>query len=109
MQIEAIYIYDGNGNVTITDERVFSDCKEFALQQLRKQAMEKILEVAPEFKQRNAALGLLSEEETNILKLNIQNIRNLSNQKENEILGIVWDGTEETRSSACDLVLSIIL
>lgn len=109
MQIEAIYIYDGNGNVTITDKRVFSDCKEFALQQLRKQAMEKILEIAPEFKQRNAALGLLSEEETNILKLNIQNIRNLSNQKENEILGIVWDGTEENRSSACDLVLSIIL
>lgn len=109
MKISATYIYNSDNSITIIDDRVFSDCKEFALQQLRKQAMEKILEVAPEFKQRNAALGLLSEEETNILKLNIQNIRNLSNQKENEILGIVWDGTEETRSSACDLVLSILL
>ena len=89
------------------DNRVFSDCVEYQLKLIREKAKELILESVPEFKQRNAALGLLSQEETEQIKTSIQNIRNTSNQKELEILSIVWDGTEETRSSVCDLVQSI--
>ena len=91
------------------DNRVFSDCVNHQLSVIREKAKELILEITPEFKQRNAALGLLSESETNTIKTNIQTIRILSNQKENEILNIVWDGTEETRSQVCDLVQSINL
>lgn len=96
-------------NYIYIDNRVFSDCVSHQLNTIREKAKELILEVAPEFKQRNAALGLLSEDEINLIKTNIQTIRYLSNQKENEILNIVWDGTEETRSHVCDLVQSINL
>lgn len=95
------------GNVIDIDNRIFEDCVNFQLKELKRIAAEKILEVAPEYKQRNAALGLLSEEETEELKNNIQNIRNQSNIMEDQIKAITWDGTEETRSTACDAVQSI--
>lgn len=89
------------------DERVFNDCLKKQLQDIREQAKELILKVAPEYKQRNAALGLLSEEETEQIKTDIQNIRNISNNLEQQIEAIQWDGTEETRSSACDAIQNI--
>lgn len=109
MKITSSHIFNGDGSITITDGRDFFDCKTFALQQIKKQAMEKIYEIAPDFKQRNAALGLLSQQETDEIKNHIENIRNASNIKEAEIMAIEWDGTEETRSAACDAVLNIRL
>ena len=95
------------GQITVVDRRIFQDCVDFQLQELKRIASEKILEVAPEYKQRNAALGLLTEEEVEELKNHIQTIRNQSNIMEQQIKSITWDGTEETRSSACDAVQSI--
>jgi hypothetical protein len=93
--------------LTEIDERVFSDCVVFQLQVIREKAKELILAVAPEYKQRNAALGLLTQQEINEIKANIQSIRTVSNQKEAEILSVVWDGTEANRPAACDSVQAV--
>jgi hypothetical protein len=95
------------GETYIIDERVFSDCVEYQLKFIREHAKELILTVAPEYKQRNAALGLLTQQETDDIKNSIENIRTISNQKEQEILGIIWDGTEQTRIAACDAVQNV--
>lgn len=93
--------------LTVNDFRIFSVCVDFQLQVIRERAKELILAVAPEYKQRNAALGLLSQQETDDMKTEIQNIRTISNQKEAEILAVVWDGTEASRSAACDAVQAV--
>ena len=101
-------IYDeGSGQYIYKDERVFSMCVSHQLEVIRQRAKELILEIAPEYKQRNAALGLLTQQQIDDLKTGIQNIRNISNQKEQEILSVVWDGSEQTRSFACDAVQAI--
>ena len=107
MKITLSHIFNEDGTATITDNRDFFDCKIFAVQKTKEKAMEKILVLAPDYKQRNAALGLLSEQETQQIKDNIQTIRNISNSLEQQILAITWDGTEETRISACDAVQDI--
>lgn len=89
------------------DERDFSTCVEHQLHVVRERAKDLILAVAPEYKQRNAALGLLSQQEIDDIKNSIQNIRTISNQKEAQILAVIWDGTEATRPSACDSVQSV--
>lgn len=96
------------GEISIIDDRLFSDCVAYQLSQIREKAKELILAAVPEYKQRNAALGLLSDQETQQIKDSIQAIRTISNQKEAEINAIVWDGQESTRSAACDAVQSII-
>ena len=95
------------GDYVVRDERIFSDCVEFQLKNIRNAAKDLILEVAPEYKQRNAALGLLTQQETNKIKADIESIRTVSNQKEAEILAIVWDGTEANRPAACDAVQAV--
>ena len=101
-------IYDeGTGETVIIDKRDFYRCVDHQLQTIRERAKTLILEVAPEYKQRNAALGLLSLEEIEEIKTAIQNIRTISNQKESEILAVVWDGTEATRPAACDAVQTV--
>jgi hypothetical protein len=102
------YLYDKQGNLTIIDERNFNQCVVFQLSQIREKAKELILAAVPEYKQRNAALGLLTEQETQQIKDSIQAIRTISNQKEAEINAITWDGQESTRSAACDAVQNII-
>jgi hypothetical protein len=89
------------------DDRIFSDCVIYQLEQVRNTAKELILAAVPEYKQRNAALGLLSDQETQQIKDTIQAIRTISNQKEADINAIVWDGQESTRSAACDAVQNI--
>lgn len=95
------------GDYVVRDERIFSDCVEFQLKKIKNIAKDLILEVAPDYKQRNAALGLLSQQETDQIKTDIQTIRNISNQKEQQILSVVWDGTEATRPAACDAVQAV--
>jgi len=96
------------GEYVSTDERVFGDCKSYQLLQIKNAAKQLILDAVPEYKQRNAALGLLTNEETQQIKDTIQAIRTISNQKEAEINAIVWDGQESTRAAACDAVQNII-
>lgn len=89
------------------DERNFQFCVEYQLKIIKDAAKEKILEVAPEYKQRNAALGLLSDQETQQIKDDIQGLRTLSNNLEQQILSVVWDGQESTRPAACDAVQNV--
>jgi len=96
-----------DGTITDIDERVFSLVKEAQLKYIRQRAMDLILAQYPEFKQRNAALGLLSSQEIQDIKDFIQQIRTISNQKEAAIESIVWDGNEATRKTACDSVEQI--
>jgi hypothetical protein len=96
-----------DGSITEIDERVFSLVKENQLNAVRSRAMELILDFAPEYKQRNAALGLLSQQETDAIKNHIQTIRTQSNQKEAAIEAITWNGQESTRKAACDAVAEI--
>jgi hypothetical protein len=109
MNISVQYLHHPDGSTTIVDPRVFSECVTFQLNLVRERAKELILEVAPDYKQRNAALGLLSEQETNEIKQKIQEIRTISNNLEIAIQAVVWDGNEQTRSQACDLVQSYSL
>ena len=97
-----------DGTETCVDTRVFSQIKTLQLEYIRETAKQLIFAVAPEYKQRNAALGLLSLEETEEIKNHIQTIRTISNQKEAQIQAIVWDGQEATRVSACNAVEAII-
>jgi hypothetical protein len=98
---------EDNKTLVEVDERVFSICVEHQLQVIREAAKEMILLVAPDYKQRNAALGLLTQEEADDIKIKIQNIRTMSNQKEAQILAVVWDGTEANRVAACDAVQNV--
>lgn len=91
----------------VNDQRIFSECVDFQLKQIRQRARDLILEIAPEYKQRNAALGLLSDQETQYIKDSIQNIRTTSNNLEQQILSVTWDGTEENRPTACDAVQNV--
>ena len=95
------------GQYTTIDNREFLRCVQLQLEFIRNRARDLIIEVAPEYKQRNAALGLLSDTEIVEIKNNIQTIRNISNEKENNITSVVWDGTEETRAAACDAVQAV--
>lgn len=109
MRIFKDYMVDDiTGHITVIDERLFADCVSYQLSQIREKAKELILAAAPEYKQRNAALGLLEPTEIQQIKDAIQAIRTTSNQKETEIQAIVWDGQESTRSAACDAVQSIL-
>jgi hypothetical protein len=108
MKISKENVWDAQTGIsTLTDERVFSDCVRYQLQVVRDHAKELILAVAPEYKQRNAALGLLDQTETDAIKQAIQDIRAISNSKEAEILAVVWDGTEASRPAACDAVQAV--
>ncbi len=101
-------IFDELTNTYILiDERIFHDCVLKQLMTVKEIAKQLILEIAPEYKQRNAALGILSDEETHQIKTDIQNIRSISNSLEQQILAITWDGTEENRPAACDAVQNI--
>jgi hypothetical protein len=95
------------GQYEYIDERNFEFCVIHQLKVIRETAKEKILAVAPEYKQRNAALGLLSTEETDELKNSINSIRAISNSLEQQILNVSWDGNESTRSTACDAVQNV--
>lgn len=97
-----------DGSLTVVDNREFYSVKEGQLAYIREHAKELILATAPEYKQRNAALGLLSEQETQTVKDFIQNVRNISNQLEAQITAITWDGDPQTHAAACDAVQAIV-
>jgi len=96
-----------DGSVTLVDQREFYSYKQYYLNYIREKAKELILDGAPEYKQRNAALGLLSDAEANAIRAHIQSIRTISNQKEAALEAIAWDGNPETHAAACDVIETI--
>lgn len=96
-----------DGSTTIVDQREFYSWKQYHLDTIRQKAKELILEQAPEFKQRNAALGLLTDAEENAIRAHIQSVRTVSNQKEAQIEAITWDGDPATHAAACDAIEAI--
>jgi len=98
---------NSDGSTTLTDLRVFSLVKQNQLNAVKSRAMELILEGAPEYKQRNAALGLLSDAEANAIRAHIQSIRTISNQKEAALEAIIWDGDPATHAAACDQIETV--
>ena len=108
MRISKQYInHFEDGEALVIDERDFNDVQTFQLQTIKAKAMELILAAVPEYKQRNAALGLLSSQETQQIKTAIQDIRNISNTLEQQILAVTWDGDEATRPAACDAIQDV--
>jgi len=109
MKIATETIIDSQTGQSFTiDNRNFDDCVAYQVQYLKDKATSLILEYAPEHKQRNAALGLLSQEETDYIKNIIDTNRQLYKTLENQILAITWDGQESTKTLACDAVQTII-
>jgi len=96
-----------DGSTTIVDQREFYSWKQYQLDTIRQKAKELILEHAPDFKQRNAALGLLTDAEANAIRAHIQSVRTVSNQKEAQIEAITWDGDPATHAAACDAIEAI--
>jgi hypothetical protein len=96
-----------DGSTTLVDQREFYSLKEYQLHYIRERAKELIVEQAPEFKQRNAALGLLTDAEANAIRAHIQSIRTISNQKESQIEAVTWDGDPTTHAAACDAIEAI--
>ncbi len=96
-----IEIYNDNGLVSVSDDRSIDECKEVQISKIKQWCAESILKAAPEFKQANAALGLLGEEEATDIKLAIQTRRNKSNELELEVLAVQPLGeTEEDKIEA---------
>lgn len=96
-----------DGSLTVVDDRVFDTVKQDQLQYIHEHAKQLILEGAPEYKQRNAALGLLTDSEANAIRAHIQSIRTISNQKETQIEAVTWNGDPATHAAACDAVEAI--
>lgn len=108
MSVSKELVCDENGNIISLDERVFSDVMQNQLAYIKQSAAEEILVRYPEFKQRNAALGVLSTEEVNEMKRGIEAIRNYSHLLENQLAGISWDGKKNSQSAACDAVQAVM-
>ena len=96
-----------DGSTTLVDQREFYAYKAYYLNYIHERAHDLIIAVAPEYKQRNAALGLLTTEEADSIKTHIQNVRAISNQKETQLEAITWDGDPATHAAACDLIETI--
>lgn len=96
-----------DGSTTLVDQREFYSLKEYQLNYIRERAKELILEGAPEYKQRNAALGLLTDAEANAIRAHIQSIRTICNQKEAQIEAVTWDGDPASHAAACDAIEAI--
>ncbi len=96
-----------DGTVQITDARDFAECVAAQLQRAREACEAKILETAPEYRQRNAALGLLSAEETAQVRDAIDACRAEYERCKSFIMGIQWDGNEATRAACCDAVQAV--
>lgn len=97
------------GVVTTTDARTVEACREGAIALLDALATSAILLEAPEHKQRNAALGLLSQVEADAIRSSITTWRARFAGARASIEAVAWDGQESTRAACCDYIQSITL
>lgn len=101
--------YDTNGVLIRTiDRRIFADVVAFQLAHFQTMATQEILAFAPEHKQRNAALGILSQEETQAITEGIMDVREHCQNCEALVCLVAWDGTVDTHAEACDKVQAIV-
>jgi len=82
---ELIKIYEDNVLIEVIDTRTVAGQKAARIQQIKDAAKAEILDKYPEYKQRNALLGLLSDAEIEEIKVGIQDIRTQASDKENLI------------------------
>lgn len=101
--------YDTNGVlIRIIDRRRFADVVAFQLAHFRTMATQEILAFAPEHKQRNAALGILTKEETQAITERIMDVREHCQNCEALVALVTWDGNDATHAEACDKVQAIV-
>jgi hypothetical protein len=101
--------YNSNGVLLrVIDRRIFADVVAFQLAHFRTMATEEILAFAPEHKQRNAALGILTQEETLAITEKIMDIRDHCHDCEALVSLITWDGNDATHAEACDKIQAVV-
>lgn len=101
--------YDTNGVLLrIIDRRKFADLVQFQLAHFKTMATEEILVFAPEHKQRNAALGILSQSETQEIKEKINDILEHYNNCKALVNMVSWDGAVATHAEACDKIQALV-
>lgn len=77
--------YDKGKLIAFSDNRILIEEQKLKVKETKKEAEERILRDAPYYKQFNAALGLLTPEETDRIRLKIQQHRDWSTQKEIDV------------------------
>jgi len=107
MSISKEIVIGADGQITVIDNRVFSSVVESQISAIKSSASEEILSRYPNYKQSNAALGILDSAEENEIKDRINEIRTYSNTLENQVRAVVWDGTQKNRVKACDDVQAV--
>lgn len=100
-------IFHEDGTIERIDNRTVEACRSAAILRLKQQCEKTILENAPDYKQRNAALGLLDSKETNDIIDCIQQNRQKYEQLKQQVNNIIWDGTENNRVTCCDQINNI--
>jgi hypothetical protein len=95
-------IFHEDGTIEHIDNRTVEACRNAAIIRLKGGCQKAILENAPDYKQRNAALGLLDSEETNTIIQCVQQNRQRYEQLKQQVNSIIWDGTESNRIVCCD-------
>jgi hypothetical protein len=105
--IEHEYSTDGV-LLNVIDRRIFADVVEFQLAHFKANATQEILAFAPEHKQRNAALGILTQSETQLIKEKINAVVVHYNNCKALVNMVSWDGAVATHAEACDKVQAVV-
>lgn len=101
--------YDSNGVlIRVVDRRVFADVVQFQLAHFKAMATEEILAFAPEHKQRNAALGILTQSETQLIIEKINAVVVHYNNCKALVNMVSWDKAVVTHAEACDKVQAVV-
>lgn len=95
------------GITTVVDSRYVTACRAEQLARVRADCGAAIIAAAPEYKQRNAALGLLSQADAAAVVAAVQACRARCDELEAAINAVAWSGTEQTRAAACDAIQAI--
>ena len=96
-----------DGQVTEQDDRTVEACAAFQVAMLKEACQRAILADVPDYKQRNAALGLLSEQEEAFVRAAITLCRNRCAALEAQVAAIAADHGL-TRTQACDAIQAVL-
>ena len=100
-------IIAADGTETVIEQRSVEECRAAQLEQVRRACEEAILAAAPDYKQRNAALGLLTTAEEAEVVSTITTARTEYARCKSLIEAVAWDGTEGTRAACCDAIQAV--
>ena len=95
-----------SGETTALDTRTVTECRDWAIAFAKHRCAYRINEEAPDYRQRNAALGLLTDAETAQVVGAISAARAACAATEQAVFDAAqaWDGTEATRAAVCDAI-----